>query len=622
VSLSSPWESPFFNDPATTEIYTPLLDHPVLGAVYLARQSENPFGSLLALYVTAYDPLSGVVVKLPGNVETDPRTGQLSTIFDQDPQQPFEDFKVDLFSGARAPLTTPPTCASFTTSSRLVPWTSPEGATVTPSDSFEITQAPGGSVCPSSAAQEPNAPVFSAGTFAPIAGSYSPFVLHLAREDGSQTFQALDVTLPEGLTGKLAGIEECPQADIEAAERRNGLGQGGVELRSPSCPAGSEVGVVHVGAGSGTPLYVTGRAYLAGPYKGAPFSIVVVAPAVGGPFDLGTVVVRSGLFIDPHTAQVTVRSDPFPTILDGIPLDIRAVTVEMTRRGFTLNPTSCEKMSVAGTVVASSSQAVLSAPFKVGGCNGLRFKPHLVASTNGKTSRSSGASLNVSVSQQAGEANIHKVELQLPPALPSRLSTLKGACTEAQFNANPAGCPVGSVIGTAIAHTPLLTVGLTGPAYIVSHGGAAFPDVEYVLQGDVVTVVHDGKTDIQKGVTYSRFETVPDAPIASFETRLPQGPHSILSAGAHNSLCGRSLSMPTTITGQNGAVLQQQTKILATGCQAARLTRAERLDRALKACRERLRGARNHSQREACERKARKRYGPRPGGRGHKQSRA
>jgi hypothetical protein len=597
----------------TVEVDTPLIDHPLPGGIYLAKQGENPFGSLLALYIAVYDPATGVVVKLPGKIEANPVTGQLSVSVEQNPQVPFEDFKIDLFEGSRSPLTTPATCGMFSTTSLLTPWSSPEGASVSPSGSFGITEAPGGGACPAAAGQGPNAPAFSAGTFTPIAGVYSPFVLHLSREDGSQQLRALNVTLPPGLIGKIAGIAQCPQADIEAAEHRNGLGQGGLEAAAPSCPALSEVGSAHVGAGSGAPFYVTGHAYLAGPYRGAPFSILVITPAVAGPFDLGTVVVRSALFINPLTAQVSVQSDPFPTILDGIPLDLRNITVEVTRSQFTLNPTSCSKMAVTGSSTGESSQAPLFSPFQVGGCTGLPFKPTFTASTQGKASKAKGASLSVKLTANPGEANVGKVDVQIPSQLPSRLSTLQKACTEAQFNTNPAGCPTASDVATATVHTPILNVPLTGPVYFVSHGGAAFPELVLVLQGEGVTIDLVGNTDIKGKVTYSRFEAVPDAPFTTFELNAPQGPFSILGANvpasAKYSLCGQNLTMPTVLTGQNGVVIKQNTKLTITGCPKTTkkaLTRAQKLAKALKACK----GDKQKAKRTKCQKQARKKYGP------------
>lgn len=580
----------------TAQVETPLVDHPLPGSVYLAKQGENPFNSLLALYVAVDDPVTGIVVKLAGKVEADPVTGQLKATFLNNPQLPFEDFDLDFFGGPRATLTTPSTCGTFTTTSDLTPWSSPEGADVFPSDSFQVNAGANGGGCVTSEAQEPNTPALEAGSTTPLGGAYTPFVLKLSRENGSQRFSALNVTLPPGLTGKLAGVARCSDAQLAAAAARGNPGQGASELSSPSCPVGSEVGSVTVGAGSGSPLFVGGHAYLAGPYRGAPFSLAIITPAVAGPFDLGVVVVRSPLYINPETAQVTVESDPIPSILQGIPLDVRSIEVSMSRPEFTLNPTNCDAMAVGGEVISTIGQhASLSKRFQVSGCQGLSFKPSFSASTQAKTSKANGASLTVKVSQKPGEANIHKVVLQLPKVLPSRLTTLQKACTEAQFNANPAGCPEGSFIGTATAKTPILDSPLAGPAILVSHGGAAFPDVEFLLQGEGVHITLDGKTDIKKGITFSRFETVPDAPIGSFETVLPEGPHSVLTATAN--ICGLTktvtrsrkvtrrihgrtkrvtlkvmklvaepLQILTTIIAQNGAQVTQTTKIAVTGC--------------------------------------------------------
>jgi hypothetical protein len=624
------------------EVVSPLLEKPLPGSLYLAQPFDNPFDSLLAGYIVVEDPERGVVVKLAGRLELGGEEGgggglapgQIRASFGESPELPVEDVRFSselpvahhegLFGGSRAPLTTPSTCGSYAVEAVLEPWSHLPAAgeamgtpDATPSSAFEITGGPGGSACAQTAAEEPNAPGFTAGTFTPIVGAYSPFVLHLSREDGSQSLEALDVTLPPGLTGKLAGIARCPQADIEAAERRSREGEGKLERESPSCPSSSELGTVTVGVGSGAPFYVKGRAYLAGPYDGGPFSVVVVTPALAGPFDLGTVVVRAGLFVNPETAQVTARSGAIPTMRDGVPLDVRSLTIELTRSQFTLNPTSCEKMPVTGTAFGESSPAAISAPFQVGGCTGLAFKPSFTVSTQGRASRTEGASLTVRVAQMQGEANIHKVDLQLPMQLPARLHTLQKACPAAQFEANPAGCPAASAIGTGKAITPLLSVPLTGPAYLVSHGGAAYPDVEYVLQGEGITIVLDGKTAIKHGITYSKFETVPDNPISSFETVLPEGPDSVLGtdlpASAKYSLCGQQLVMPTTITGQNGSVLRQQTKITITGCPNTKTTtptRARKLANGLKACQKKYKGDKKRHKRETCEKQARHRYGP------------
>ena len=615
---TTPAECPDASKIGTVEVDSPLVDHSLPGVVYVAKQGENPFGSLLAIYVTVDDPQTGVVVKLPGRIESDPLTGRLTTTVQGSPQLPFEDFKLDFFEGARAPLRTPATCGEFMTTTSLTPWTAPEsGPAASPSGSFAVTSAPGGGACPTTPAAEPNAPGFQAGTTNPTAGAFSPLTVHLDRGDGSQNFGSISVTLPPGATGKLAGVPLCSDAQIAVAQARSNPGEGALEAASPSCPAASAIGTVTVGAGAGpTPFYVTGNAYLAGPYKGAPFSGVFITPAIAGPFDLGVVVVRAGLYVDPATAQVTTKSDPLPSILDGIPLDVRSITVTVDRPQFILNPTSCNPLAVIGEEISTLNQtAQLSGHFQVGACQNLKFTPRFTVSTAGSTSKASGASLSVKVAYPNGslgtQANIGRVDLQLPKQLPARLSTLQKACTEAQFNTNPAGCPVASMIGTAKAITPLLSSPLTGPAILVSHGGAAFPDVEFLLQGEGVMVVLDGKTQIKKGITYSHFETVPDQPITTFETTFPQGPYSVLAtnlpASAKNSLCGQSLTLPTTLTAQNGAVITQTTKASITGCAKTKaLTRAQKLAKALKACHK----TKNKHRRAKCEKAARHKYGP------------
>jgi hypothetical protein len=312
------------------------------------------------------------------------------------------------------------------------------------------------------------------------------------------------------------------------------------------------------------------------------------------------VVVRAAIDVDPHTAALTVTSDPLPQIVDGVPVRLRTVSVSVDRPGLIFNATDCTQQHITATLAAmQGASAAVSSPYAASGCANLPFKPSLTASTQGKTSKVDGASLTVKVSYKPGEADIHKVDLMLPLALPARLTTLQKACTEAQFNSNPAGCPAGSFIGTATAVTPVLSVPLTGPAILVSHGGAAFPDVEFVLQGEGVQIVLDGATDIKKGITYSKFETVPDAPVSLFEATLPEGPHSIFKA--NGNLCkptktvtvqkrvkvrrhghvmsvlkkvkqqvAAPLAMPTTITGQNGAQITQTTKIAVTGCPKAK----------------------------------------------------
>jgi hypothetical protein len=549
----------------TVEVFTPLLPNgpegsaPLQGHIYLATpkcggagqapctEASATNGELFGGYIEAEG--SGVIVKIPGTIAANPQTGQLTGRFAQNPQFPFNELKLYFNGGSRAPIANPQTCGAFATTSKLTSWAGQEASFTSPAFSIDFDGK--GGACPASL---PLAPGFSAGTTVSTAGAFSPFVLSFSRQDREQDLSGLSVTLPAGLQAKIAAVPLCGEEQANAG----------------SCAAASQIGSASVLAGPGEhPLYVPGgRVYLTGPYKGAPFGMSVVLPAVAGPFNLGNVVVRSAIQVDPHTAVVTVVSDPLPQIKDGVPFRLRTVNVEIDRAGgFTFNPTNCSKQQVSATIIgAQGASAAVSSPFAATGCGALPFKPTFSASTQGKTSKLNGASLTVKVAQKPGEANIRKVQLQLPIALPSRLSTLNGACLAAQFDLNPANCPVKSVIGSATAATPVLNAPLTGPAYIVSHGGAAFPDVEFVLQGQGVTVILDGKTDIKKGITYSRFETVPDAPITAFETSLPEGPHSILAA--NGVLCAQTLKMPTTIVGQNGAQVTQTTPINVTGCAA------------------------------------------------------
>ncbi len=606
---ASPPACPKESEIGSVELTTPLLAGTLTGSVYLAAQDENPFHSLLAGYIVVNDPTTGVVVKIPGKLRLNEQTGQITGVFDENPQLPFSDLKLRFFGGARGELATPEACGTYTTTGELEPWSAPQsGPNALVSDSFPIDTGctPGFT------------PAFTAGATSTQAGAYSPFTFTLSRQDSEQELSGVTVSLPPGLEGKLAGVEECSQAQIAAATANP---SGAAERAHPECPAGSRIGTVTSTAGVGTePLTITGNAYLTGPYNGAPYGIVVVDPAIAGPFDLGTVVVRAALHIDPNDAHVTAVSDPFPTILDrqgdGLPIRLRSITVTMDRPGFTLNPTSCSPMTIDATATSTRGvSAAVSSPFQAAGCRELPFHPVFTASTPGAASRSNGASLKVRIAAKQGpdvkageqEANIRKVDVQLPGTLPSRLSTLQKACTEHQFAAAPAGCPAGSVVGTAVAHTPLLSVPLEGPAILVSHGGAAFPDLVLVLQGNGIRVDLTGHTNIAHGITYSNFETAPDAPFTSFELILPEGPHSVLGAYRPNGtydLCGLTrtttttkrvtervggrlrkvtvkvkhvlpmpLLMPTTITAQNGAVVKQDTRVAVTGCPSAAAAR-------------------------------------------------
>jgi hypothetical protein len=518
-------------------------------------------------------PNPGVIVKLAGETLANATTGQLTTVFENQPQTPFEVLQLKLKGGPRGTLATPQSCTTATTSADFTPWSAPglgglSGSEqmpgtpdATPSSSFNVDWDGAGGACP---ATPPFGPLFNAGTTGPnaTAAAASPsFAVNFSREDREQDFSGLQVQMPLGLVGKIAAVGQCGEAEIHAAEANSG-----------ECPAASELGTATTAAGPGPhPYFTTGRVYLTGPYKNQPFGLAVITRAKAGPFDLGNVVVRSAIHIDEHTSAVTVTSDPFPQFVSGVQLRLRQAHVEVNRPGFLLNPTNCTTSQVGATLTGlQGTQAQVSSRFPMAGCNNLPFHPELTAEASGQGSKANGTAFTVKVKSSLGQANIGKTFLQLPIALPSRLTTIQKACLAATFEANPASCPEGSNIGMAIAHTPLLKNPLVGPAYLVSHGNAAFPDVEFVLQGEGITLVLDGKTDIKNGITYSRFETVPDAPVETFETILPAGPHSALTANVpeseHFSLCNTTLLMPTELTGQNGAVIKQTTHIKVTGC--------------------------------------------------------
>jgi hypothetical protein len=548
----------------TVELTTPLLAKTVGGSVYLAEQDNNPFGSLLAVYVVVDDPATGTLIKLAGKGELGDGSnglaaGQIRTTFENNPQLPFSELRLKLEEGPGAPLSTPVSCGSYATEASLLPWSAPEsGGPAVSSSSFTITSGPNGEACGSLGFH----PSLSAGTVNNQAGGFGAFTLTLARTDADQQLGSLSVTTPPGLLGMLSKVALCgePQA-----------AQG-------ACPAASQIGHVTVAAGPGPdPVFVpqAGKpedpVYLTGPYKGAPFGLSVVVPAEAGPFNLGTVVVRSAISVNPHTSQITITSDPFPTILDGIPLQIKTVNVTIDRAGFIFNPTSCAPLSIAATVTSTQgTQAPVSSSFQAANCATLPFKPGLTATVTGKASKADGAGLDVRVTSGAGQANIAMVKVDLPKQLPSRLTTLQKACLARVFEADPAACPPEADVGTATAVTPVLSHPLIGPAYLVSRGGEGFPDLEIVLQGEGITLILDGNTDVKNGITSSTFKTVPDAPITSFELKLPTGKYSVLGANvppsAYYSLCGQTLAMPTALTGQNGIAIHDTTKITASGC--------------------------------------------------------
>jgi len=528
----------------TVQIDTQLLDHTMPGTIYLATQNQNPFNSLLGLYIVIDDRKSGTLIKLAGQPKPDPVTGQLTVSFDNNPELPFTEFKVNLFTGPRAALKTPLACGQFETTSTMVPWSSPQGADASPSDIFKIEKGANEGACLGADAQAANAPAFSAGTLDPTAGTYSPFVLKLTREDGSAPIKAIDATLPKGLLGRLAGIPYCPDAVLAAAAGNSGR----AERASASCPAASEVGKVNVGAGAGsTPLSVAGKAYLAGPYKGAPLSLAIVTPAVAGPFDLGTVVVRTALKVDPESTQIHAVSDELPTILQGIPLDIRSIALSMDRPSFTLNPTSCDPTAIAGSALSVfGTSALLADRFQVGGCRALGFKPSLALNLKGGTARSKFPALRAELNARPGDANIARAVVSLPHSEFLAQEHIRTICTRVQFAAD--ACPAGSIYGKATAWSPLLDQPLSGPVYLRSSSNE-LPDLVADLKGQIrVSLV--GRIDSIRGGIRNSFELVPDAPVSKFVLEMQGGKKGLLVNS--RDLCKSVNKVDARFTAQNG----------------------------------------------------------------------
>jgi uncharacterized repeat protein (TIGR01451 family) len=551
----------------TVEIKTPLLEKPLEGHVYLAQPlcgGEGPNrcttadatnGRLFGLYLEAEG--SGVVIKLGGRISANPTTGQLTARFTELPQQPVSEVTVHLKGGVRAPLANPRQCGEAVTNTDFTAWGTPAVPDALSSTQFPVDWDGNGGPCPP---ELPFAPTLTAGSASATAGHSGPFTLTVQRADRMKDISRLQVRLPSGLLGMLSSVALCrePQAS------------------EGTCSEASEIGHVSVAVGSGSHPFVVngGHVYLTDGYAGAPFGLSVVVPAVAGPFNLGHIVVRSAISVDPATAAITITSDPLPQFLDGIPLRIQTLNVSVDRPGFMFNPTNCSVRHITATFEAEQGgTAEASSPFAVEGCNTLAFKPTFSVSTQAKTSKKGGASLKVKVTSGPGQDNIGGVVATLPKQLPARLTTLQQACLAATFAQNPAQCPAASNVGMVKAITPVLNEPLTGPAYLVSHGGAAFPDLVVILQGQGVRLDLTGNTAIKKGITTSTFASVPDAPISSFELALPQGPHSALTGNlptkAKGSFCGTKLTMPTTLTAQNGAQIKQSTKIAVLGCPKA-----------------------------------------------------
>jgi hypothetical protein len=560
-----PGDCPDSSKIGTATLHTPPIDHALEGSLYVGEPECSPCsdgdgaaGRLIKLYIEINDPATGVVVKLPGNVLTEPGTGRLKAVFKANPQLPFENLDLHMKSGPRAPLTTPLTCGQYTTTTDLEPWSAPQsGPNAKPQSRFNVNSGANGTGCPSSEAAMPNSPTFEAGTAVPLAATYSPFILKVTRDNGSQRIAGIDTRLPAGLVGKLAGIPYCPDAAIAAAPHKSGR----AEQASPSCSSASEVGVVNVGAGSGAPFYVQGHAYLAGPYKGAPLSLEIITPAVAGPFDLGTVAVRSALYVEPYTAQIHAVSDPIPSMLAGVPLDVRSIALNMNRAQFTLNPTSCNPMKVLGGAISTLGQPIsLQSRFQVGGCKGLNFTPSLKVSVKGSTKRAGHPALKAVVTYPKGGsyANIARAQVGLPHSEFLDQGNLDKVCKQAELNSGT--CPKRSIYGKAKAWSPLLDKPLEGPVYLGVGFGYKLPALVAELNGQV-RILLKGKVDTTKqhGIR-NTFEAVPDAPVSRFVLEMKGGKKYGLLDNSEN-LCHKPQRASALFTAQNGVMLRLQPKI-------------------------------------------------------------
>jgi hypothetical protein len=552
-------------------IVTPLLDTPVPGSLYVAQQNDNPFNSLLALYIVAKDPATGILVKLAGKVQPNEETGQLTTTFDNLPQLPFSHFNLHFREGQRSPLITPPACGTYQVKALLTPWSNPE-AVREDASAFSVTHGVEGGPCPSGGVPPFN-PQVSAGTLNNNAGAFSPFYVRMTRKDGEQEITHFSAQLPPGLTGTLAGVATCPDAAIAAAK----LKSGSEEEEHPSCPAASEIGHTLVGAGVGSVLaYAPGRVYLSGPYHGSPISIAAITTAKVGPFDLGTVVVRSAFKIDPATAQVNVDSagsDPIPHIIDGIPVHLRDIRVYVDRPEFTLNPTSCNPFAVVSTLMGSGadfastaddSSAAVSDRFQAANCSSLGFKPKLALRLKGGTKRGGHPQLSAALTARPGDANISRAQVTLPHSEFLDQAHIKTVCTRVQFAANQ--CPAASVYGFARATTPLLDKPLEGPVYLRSSSNK-LPDLVAALGGQI-TVDLDGRIDTGKGRGIrNTFEVVPDAPVSRFTLSMQGGKKGLLVNSENLCSSGAKTHATVDLTAQNGKVYDT-TPAVGNSCRA------------------------------------------------------
>jgi hypothetical protein len=590
-----PVECPAASRIGTVEVDTPPLpDGSLTGPVYVGRQlsSDPASGDLYRIFVVAESDRYGISARLLGRIGANPQTGQLTTLFDDGklgrvplpglPQAPIESFKLTFNGGPKAPLTSPPTCGPHSAAAQLTPWSSAVGPVApggdegpstdppaTTSGAFTLSSLPGGGACPKTLAERPFSPGFDTRTTNKKAGGFTSLAVEIARSDGQQELKGVDITLPPGHTAKLAGLKYCPATAIAAAAANSGA----AEAADSTCPASSFVGTAAVKVGSGPePLPMAGKAFLSGPYKGAPLSLAVVTPAKAGPFDLGTVVVRVALFVDRRTAQIHAVSDPIPHVFGGALLDIRSAVVKTTRPKFSINPTNCSHLAAAGSLrggganpldPAAFSSFPVSSSFKVNDCDKLGFKPKLFLRLFGAMKRAKNPKLRAVFVTRDGDANPARAAVTLPRSLFLDQSSISRVCTRVQYDAHD--CPKNSIYGFARAFTPLLDKPLEGPVYLRSSDNE-LPDMVASLRGQVdIDLV--GRIDSVKGRIRNTFDVVPDVPVSKFVLTVKGGRKGLLTNSRNQcpkKLHGKRvkpLRALARIKGQNGKKANQRPKL-------------------------------------------------------------
>lgn len=544
------------------------------GDVYAGKQeSRDPAsGREYRIFIEAKSDRYGISVRLIGNVSANPVSGQLTTTIEETPQVPFTSFDLTFNGGAHAVLSSPPTCGPNKGSAVMTPWSGNPPAT--PSSSFTLSGSPGGGACAKRMAERPFAPTFAAGPASSQAGAYSPISIQITRPDGQQELKGADVVLPPGMTGKLRGIPYCPEDAIAAAAGKSGA----EENAASSCPAASQVGSAAVAVGTGpSPYEIGGTAFLAGPYRGAPLSLAVITPATAGPYDLGTVVVRVALFVDPETAQIHAVSDPIPDVFGGAQLSIRSIDLKMDKPNFTLNPTSCEPFATIGNLAgggadptnpAAFSAFGVNAPFQASGCDKLGFKPKLFTKLLGgrkRMRRNGHPAFRATLIAREGDANIKRAALTLPRSQFLDQGHIGTICTRVQLAASD--CPARSIYGYARAQSPLLDQEVAGPVYLVS-SEHELPDLLADLHGQV-NVRLRGVISSAKARMRTVFYPVPDVPVSKFTLTMKGGKKGLLVNS--RDLCLRPNRSFMNFKAQNGKSLKVKKLPLQTpGCGNAR----------------------------------------------------